>query len=870
MGFKIKNQKKSNYNSPIELFNDIKERKVAGPLLIQGNVINEYTSKFLNSPNVALEMPTGTGKTLVALLIAEWRRIQYGNKILYLCPTKQLAYQTKFEAENRYGIKVNVMVGAKSEFSQKETMEYETNSKITVTTYYSFFNINPYFSDPDIIIIDDAHSAESTLSQLFSINLTPRDESNKGAFSAFLEELKPILSNYDFPYFNGEITKNANSSTLLPFHQYATLIPKLIECLDENLINPDSNKFAWTLLRSKLHSCNIFLDSEEILIRPYILPIPTFDSFRNAKQRIFLSATLGDDGYLNRLYCLDKIEKVSGKVGSEKQGVGRRFFYFPSKAFEPAEIGKLIFDIFKCFDRAIYLVASDSKANKLKEEFRSLKSVTVFGVRDIESSKDTFISTKNAIAIIANRYDGMNFPGDECKLMFIDDFPKTLSLQDSFLINQLGGSFLLKNKLNTNITQALGRCNRSTLDNSMIVVLGQKLPLYLLSESNSKSFHPELQAELSFGLDQSDLTDIKSLTELISFFNNQTTEWLDAEKAIIAIRNEKNQEIAPYQSELAELSKLESKFQLSFWDNDLLKSLDYVKEILSKANHSELQPFRIFWNYIASNIYFQLFLKSQNTTFMENSKLHLQQSISSPLGRAWLGELVTNLSIKSLHTEDSKIDQISLLQAQNLETLFIETGIISNRNYNKRKLSILDGLNSRKATEFEIANMHLGEFLGFAIDKPLDSGSSDCIWYLPNKIAFVFEDNNEALDQNKITTHKIDQANRHIERTRERLKLKKEIPLYSIIVSNCEKIDLNDLPNTKNIYLWKVKDIIAWANRCFNEIESIRNTFSSEGNMFWYNDTARQIQKSNFSCDSIRKEISKVSFQDLEIIKNDA
>lgn len=84
-----------------------------------------------------------------------WKKIQY------LCPTKQLAHQTKYEAENKYGVKVNVMVGSKSEFSQKDILEYETNSKITVTTYHSFFNINPFFSNPDIILIDDAHSAES-------------------------------------------------------------------------------------------------------------------------------------------------------------------------------------------------------------------------------------------------------------------------------------------------------------------------------------------------------------------------------------------------------------------------------------------------------------------------------------------------------------------------------------------------------------------------------------------------------------------------------------------------------------------------------------------------------------------------------------
>lgn len=120
-----------------------------------------------------------------------------------------------------------------------------------------------------------------------------------------------------------------------------------------------------------------------------------------------------------------------------------------------------------------------------------------------------------------------------------------------------------------------------------------------------------------------------------------------------------------------------------------------------------------------------------------------------------------------------------------------------------------------------------------------------------------------------LLNQQIDQANRHIERTRDRLKIKKEVPIYSIIVSQCEKINQEDLSNAKNIFLWKVSDFIAWAKKCFDEIETIKNTFSTEGNMFWYHETAKQIQISNFSCGSILSTISNKKFSDLVVIKND-
>jgi superfamily II DNA or RNA helicase len=59
----------------------------------QGKLLEEYHKKHLNTPNVALELPTGSGKTLVGLLIAEYRRQISNARVVYLCPTRQLCNQ---------------------------------------------------------------------------------------------------------------------------------------------------------------------------------------------------------------------------------------------------------------------------------------------------------------------------------------------------------------------------------------------------------------------------------------------------------------------------------------------------------------------------------------------------------------------------------------------------------------------------------------------------------------------------------------------------------------------------------------------------------------------------------------------------------
>ena len=59
-----------------------------------------YHEKHLRSADVAIELPTGAGKTIPGLLIAEWRRIFSGHRVLYACPTQQLARQVAEDGGN--------------------------------------------------------------------------------------------------------------------------------------------------------------------------------------------------------------------------------------------------------------------------------------------------------------------------------------------------------------------------------------------------------------------------------------------------------------------------------------------------------------------------------------------------------------------------------------------------------------------------------------------------------------------------------------------------------------------------------------------------------------------------------------------------
>jgi len=87
--------------SPDRLFRDLPRRKHASLYDHQGQILRNYVARAQNVPDVALQLPTGSGKTLVGLLLAEWRRRKNRERVVYLCPTRQLVNQVVEEASTK-------------------------------------------------------------------------------------------------------------------------------------------------------------------------------------------------------------------------------------------------------------------------------------------------------------------------------------------------------------------------------------------------------------------------------------------------------------------------------------------------------------------------------------------------------------------------------------------------------------------------------------------------------------------------------------------------------------------------------------------------------------------------------------------------
>src|SRR5215469_16030543 len=141
-------------DSPEKILLQLPRRKIPGVLLHQGQMMQRYVREGRNVSDVALQLPTGSGKTLVGLLIGEWRRRKNSERVVYLCSTRQLVNQVVAQAKDQYGLGVHGFIGPKADFDPTAKAEYQSGARIAITTYSALFNTNPFFDSADVIILD--------------------------------------------------------------------------------------------------------------------------------------------------------------------------------------------------------------------------------------------------------------------------------------------------------------------------------------------------------------------------------------------------------------------------------------------------------------------------------------------------------------------------------------------------------------------------------------------------------------------------------------------------------------------------------------------------------------------------------------------
>jgi len=847
-----------NFSSPQEMYDDYKNRSINGIQDYQSKMLDLYMKEGLDKSDVAIELPTGTGKTLIGLLIGEYRRRKFHERVVYVCPTKQLVYQTANYAIEKYGIKVVAFTGSKTEYVVEDKMKFTSGQAMAITNYSSIFNTNSFFEGTDVLIFDDAHSGEGYISANWTVELH-REEGT--AYYKLLEELKGILTEEQYDILTKKTVNQSDASWCDMIHN-AKLHDKYLNI--KNLLDVElqesKQRFPWSNIRDNLFACNIYLSWQAIIIRPYISPTLANNVFRDAKTRIYMSATLVESGELERAYGVEFIHRLPMVKDWKNKNIGRRFFMFPLASFREEETLRILCKIASRVDRGLIIVNDLESQKGIQNIFREGHIADTFNGHDIEKSKDPFIKNEHAFAIMANRFDGIDFPDDECRMLILFDLPAATNIQEKFMITRLAARALFEERIKTRLIQALGRCTRSQTDYAAICIMGDSLMNSLLAPKNLEKFNPELQAEIIFGQDNSmNQKDIDEYLELLKIFLEHGETWENAEEGILSIRDDIIEKSAEDDSmlfkQLFKAAKYEVKMQYCLWKKDYLSALSEIENILKFIQEPELKGYRGYWNYLAGCCAYEVY-KGGEVLYEAKYKDYFKRANDCTIAINWFNV-----------TEDvSAENKIGLMQynIERIEKVLIKEGGKGLKNFHNYLDDIMRLLNM-EGIDFERGHQLLGYISGYISTNPTGTAEPDPIWIINREICIVAEDKiyNEG---KKIPPNDVKEAAGHelwVRKKYESLGLHKDARIYTVFITTANDIQDNTALFGEDICYLRKEELCVWAQKLIEILKQVYRTFSGEGDAVWREETIKLFKERSLTPEDFIEMINKKHLKDL-------
>ena len=502
---------------PIEIFQSatVSDQGINDLWLAQGDALREWHTNRDQS-DVGVILNTGAGKTLVGLLVAQSLVNESSGHVLYACSSIQLIEQTAGKASG-YGLSVTTYHGG--EFSNDL---FVRGLAPCITTYHALFNGKTRFTRYDIaaVVFDDAHTAEHLLRDYFSLSI------RRVSFPDLYTKLAVLFREYHHGIgrttsYEEMLADSSDVTFLIPPFEVARNSAEIGRMLrGAELDDRRETMFSWPHIRDREDLCCIFVSPDAVTLTPAVVPVQSLPYFKKGVRRVYLSATLtAPDGFARTFgrtpNCIVAPSTTAGEC--------ERLILFPSKMevsrdgvdFAMALIGER---------KALVLVPTYERCKLWKGVAEPPPREAVTDAVNAFKKADSASAAK---LILAARYDGVDLPGDTCRVMVIDDLPMGSGPLERFLWESLLLSNSLRSALASRIVQSFGRISRGMSDHGVVIITGNRLVEWLLLPRNAAALPGFLQKQIQLGYAVSESAD--SLDSLMSAANaclSRDTQWV--------------------------------------------------------------------------------------------------------------------------------------------------------------------------------------------------------------------------------------------------------------------------------------------------------------------------------------------------------
>ena len=526
---------------PREIFSALpnKESKYQYPRDVQAEVWNQWFERR-DEKDIVVRMNTGSGKTVVALLLLKSCLNENKGPAVYIAPDPYLAKQIVNEG-NQLGIET---------VDDPDSIRFKKGKAILVTSIWKLINGQSAFGTSTTgikipigsIVIDDAHACLETTEGQFTMRAD-------GLFQESLLQLFQEDLRLQSEATLAELTANQlKSQMLVPYWSWIDKQSQVVSLFTDASAcsrsadrkkeftqkTYDSVTFNYPLIKDSLPLCRCVITGTEIEISPRIIPIDVIPSFGNAARRIVMSATLADDSILVSHFNFAPVSIIKSITPSVANDIGDRMILIPQEL--NGDFGD---DVLKAFlkdlsgTRNVVVIVP----SKYRSEYWQDVAVLTLKADNLEAGIEQLKSGLVGLVVLINKYGGIDLPKKACEVLVIDGLPDVRREIDKIEESVLYGTEQILSQRIQRIEQGMGRGVRSNDDHCLVFLIGKTLTNFLYKAGATQKFSAATRAQIALSeqlTDELHGKDIVALREVAESFLKRDQEWIKVSKGAMA------------------------------------------------------------------------------------------------------------------------------------------------------------------------------------------------------------------------------------------------------------------------------------------------------------------------------------------------
>lgn len=712
---------------PLEIFRRMPKPQGINDLYTSQAEVLEAWFERKDERDTVVKLHTGGGKTLVGLLIAQSTLNDLKEPVLYLAPTTQLVKQTLEKAKSLGILAVPYTRG------QPLHDDFVNGKAVMVASYKALFNGHSKFGvrgqkmpiRVGAVILDDAHVAFSVVRESFTLEVSSEDDNE--TYKALCTLFRTAFRDIDrLGTFDDTVSGLNNGVVEVPYWAWNEQLDTVRGMLRGDGVNVP---FAWPLLRDNLHLCHALISSKAFTITSVLPQVNNFPTFADAPRRIYMSATIADDSEIVRTFDANPQLVNNALTSRSLAGISERMILIPSLMpfdFDPQQVAKSTLKHLAGMNLgAVALVHANYAAQAWTDTAQFAE-----GSDQVENAIEALQSRRtNGPFVFANRYDGIDLPGDSCRVLVMEGLPSGTSDYELLRAATLYGGATISRMLAQRIEQGIGRGARGAGDHCVVLLLGSDLAGWIAKDANFRLLTSATRAQLEMGSTVSkEVSDVNDLTNTIALSINRDIGWIEYHAATLAENVEPE---APDPKRFNTASTERKAFNLwadGFYDKAIAR-LDQVA-----GSQDALDDQTRGWLYQLAGRIADNWGQAERSDELQRSAFSANRNLLRPR---------TSPPYRPLPSPGA---QGAAIAAQ-LRGYRIRRGLLQRF---EEVVSKLHG--NASANQFEQALADLGSLIGLATERHDVGGEGpDVLWLLPNKAALILEAKSRKQDKNPLT-----------------------------------------------------------------------------------------------------------------------